>query len=75
MGAADLTTARAAKRHLAARLKGQPNINGVGVAPAPGGWTLKVNLVDPDPRPQVPRIVDGVDVLVEVVGRGFKQPA
>ena len=75
MGVTDLATARAAKKHLAECLAGQPNVNGIGIAPAEGGWALKVNLVTRSPEPKVPRDVDGVDVFVEIVGRGFKQSA
>jgi hypothetical protein len=73
MAIVDLKTARAAKRHLVADIGREPNINGIGLAPVDGGWALKVNLLTPASRAAIPRQVDGVDVKVEVVGRGMRQ--
>jgi len=73
MATVDLKTARAAKKHLVDVIGSQPNVNGVGIAPVNGGWALKVNLRSDRSRAKIPPEVDGVDVKVEVVGRGVRQ--
>jgi hypothetical protein len=73
MAIVDLETARAAKLHLAADIGREPNVNGIGLAPVDGGWAVKVNLLTPSSEAAIPHQVDGVDVKVEVVGRGVRQ--
>jgi len=67
---AGIGEARAAKREVAALLRGNPHVNGIGVARRAGGYAVKVNLVDDDAdlRSSLPGTVAGAPVLVEVVG-------
>lgn len=58
--------ARAAKRKLAARLREDANVNGIGITRADGGFALKVNLVASGS--DIPSEIDGVPIRVEVVG-------
>ena len=67
--AAALADARAAKATLAARLAGEPVVVGVGVGRAPDGWAVRVALARPAPELALPSEVDGVPVVVAVVGR------
>ena len=67
--AAALDDARAAKVTLAARLAGEPAVVGIGVGRAPGGWAVRVDLARPVPELALPGEIDGVPVLVTVVGR------
>jgi hypothetical protein len=64
----DRAAARAAKSTLAQRLSGDPGIVGIGLARRDSGYVLKVNLADPAAAPRVPRNVDGVRVVTEVIG-------
>jgi hypothetical protein len=66
--AADLQRARAVKNHLAECLRAEPLVNGVGLMRQPGGWAVKVNLVRPAPRLDLPAQIDGVEVHADVVG-------
>jgi hypothetical protein len=75
VAAVDWDHAQTARAHLLSSLRGRPNVNGVGIAPVEGGFAIKVNLVEFCPEANVPDQIDGVDVRVEVVGRGFKQLA
>lgn len=65
------TDARAARPHLAALLCGNRHVTGIGLAPRGGRWALKVNLdcIDARTRQQIPAQIDGVPVVVAVVGR------
>ena len=67
---AGISEARAAKRELVHLLRGNPHVNGVGVAKDGGGYAVKVNLSadDTDLRRSLPGSVGGAPVLVEVVG-------
>lgn len=68
--AAALEQARAVKDQLAARLEGQPAVNGVGLARASDhGWVVKVNLARAAPELDLPPTIDGVPVWTEIVGR------
>jgi hypothetical protein len=71
--AENMATAKAAKYHLAAALAQHPNVNGVGIQPAAGGYTLVVNVLAEASDLEVPSQVNGVDVHVEVTGPGFPQ--
>lgn len=63
--------ARTACHQVGDLLRHNPHVTGVGIAPGAGGWSVKVNLDRDDDRTrrQVPARVDGVPVVVEVVGR------
>ncbi|MDP9407719.1 MAG: hypothetical protein M3P95_07620 [Actinomycetota bacterium] len=67
---AGISEARAAKREVADLLRGNPHVNGVGVAKGDGGYAVKVNLVadDTELRRSLPGAIGGAPVLVEVVG-------
>lgn len=67
MTPATLEQARAAKPKLAAVLEGLAELRGLGIAVLDGGFGLKVNLSKPAESP-IPSEVDGVPVIVEVVG-------
>ena len=71
MARVDLQTARAAKRTLAAKLSGNPAVNGVGIQPVDGGYRLEVKLAKP--AREVPDEVDGVEVHSEIMGAGFPE--
>lgn len=64
---ADLVAARAAKAHLLQQLAGAPGVNGVGLTRRRGEYLVKVGLVAAAGC-DVPAEVDGVPVVVEVVG-------
>ncbi len=67
-GVSDRTAARAAKSALAARLSAEPGVVGVGLARRDSGYVVKVDLADSAAAEQVPRDVDGVRVVTEVIG-------
>jgi hypothetical protein len=69
MSAATLEEARAAKAELRARLVGKlPGLRGLGITFVDGGYGVKV-LVDRRPADgAIPDDVDGVPVIVDVVG-------
>lgn len=73
MAKVDLSTARAAKPRLAAKVKGHPQVSGIGIKPMGGKYALMVNLLRDAPDLSVPAQVDGVDVVVEITGAGFPQ--
>jgi len=66
----DRYAARAAKTRLAAALRANEHVNGLGLANRKGDWVVKVNLTTDDrgSRSRIPAEVDGVSVVVEVVG-------
>lgn len=64
---ASLEQARAVKEEVARRLAGAGEVVGVGLTKARGGYAVKVNLKEP-PRGPVPDEVDGVPLLIDVVG-------
>jgi hypothetical protein len=64
----DRTEARAAKSTLAARLSAVPGVVGVGLARRDSGYVLKVDVADAGAADRVPRDVDGVRVVTEVIG-------
>lgn len=62
----DLAQARAAKQHLRQALRGRSDVVGLGVSKTEDGYCVKVNVTEL--RDELPRTVDGVDVVVTVVG-------
>lgn len=72
---ASIEEARAAKVKVGRILGDHPDLRGVGIARANGSFGLKVNLADGRDAGAVPCDVDGVPVLVEVVGEVRAYPA
>lgn len=67
---ASIGQARAVKNDLAHRFANHPSVGGIGLTRAPqGGWAVKVSLRCASPEPQLPREIDGVLILTDVVGR------
>ncbi len=64
----DRAAARAAKQTLADRLSSQSGVLGIGLARRDSGYVVKVDVADSDAAGRVPRDVDGVRVVTEVVG-------
>ncbi len=75
MGAVELKRAQAAQDRLAAAVSANPEVNGVGVARADGGYVLKVNVRTARARDDIPVEIDGVTVKVQNVGRIRKRQA
>lgn len=71
-----LEAARAVKSRALSLFSGLGEVNGVGITRVGNGYGLKVNLSAP-PREAVslPDEIDGVPIVVEVVGRITKRPA
>lgn len=69
MGTTDLTRAQAAQDHLAQTLADHPEVNGIGIARADGGYVLKVNIRTEHARDAIPAEIDGVAIRVQTVGR------
>jgi hypothetical protein len=65
---ATLDQARAAKQKLAERLHGIANVRGIGIAVLDGGYGVKVNFATRPEAGIIPDDVDGVPVVVDVVG-------
>ena len=68
MTAATLQQARAAQSKLAAALETVEEVLGLGIAVLDGGFGLKVNVESEAVTSSIPSEVDGVAVIVEVVG-------
>ena len=69
MGSADLDRARAAKERAKALFAGKAPVVGIGIVRIDGGYGVKVNLgAPPAPGVELPEVIDGVPVRVEVVG-------
>jgi hypothetical protein len=68
VGVSDRTAARAARSALATRLAAEPGVVGIGLARREQGYVVKVDLADAAAGANVPRDVDGVRVVTEVVG-------
>ena len=64
----DLKVAERAKQQLAHRFSRDPRVNGVGIGGSESHYVIRVNLVDADNRPSLPREVNGVPVEGVVVG-------
>jgi hypothetical protein len=65
---ATLEQARAAKRKLADRLQDNAEVRGIGIAVLDDGYGVKVNFAIRPASGVVPDDVDGVPVVVDVVG-------
>jgi hypothetical protein len=68
MTPASLDHARAAKLTLAGIVDDLPELRGLGIAMLEGGFGVKVNLSCIPRDRTIPTEVDGVPVIVEVVG-------
>ena len=64
----DRSTARAARSALAVRLAADPGVVGIGLARRASDYVVKVDLADAEAASRVPEDVDGVRVVVEVIG-------
>jgi hypothetical protein len=64
----DRSAARAAKTALATSLADEPGVVGIGLARRESGYVVKVDLSDAEAAARVPKVVDGVPVVTEVVG-------
>jgi hypothetical protein len=65
---ATLGQARTAKRKLAERLRNLAALRGIGIAVLEGGYGVKVNFATRPEAGTVPDDVDGVPVIVDIVG-------
>ena len=63
-----LEAARAAKAEALRRFARVPEVNGIGLCRRGDGYALKINF-ETEPPIEVPERIEGVDVIVEVVGR------
>ncbi|HKI20375.1 MAG TPA: hypothetical protein VKA15_20975 [Isosphaeraceae bacterium] len=69
MANADLERARPAKERAKWIFAGKTSVVGIGINRVAGGFGVKVNLSEPaPPDADLPETIDGVPVLVEVVG-------
>lgn len=68
MNGATLAAAEAAKEMLASRLAHFPGLRGIGIAVLDEGFGVKVNLSGTPEEAGVPNDVDGVPVIVDIVG-------
>lgn len=68
MTPATLAAAEAAMATLAAALRGVPAVSAIGIAVLEGGFGVKVNLKYRVDDGIIPDDVDGVPVIVDVVG-------
>jgi hypothetical protein len=68
MKSATYEEAAAAKEVLAAALAGLPELRGIGIAVLDGGFGVKVNLSRQPADVIVPIDVDGVPVVLAIVG-------
>ena len=74
--AVDLERARAAKRRLRKLLPADLAVNGIGITQVGEDYAVKLNLAAaPAGDLDLPHTVDGVRVVVEVVGGLAKRPA
>ena len=64
----DRSAARAARSALADRLATEPGVVGIGLARRERDYVVKVDLADAAAASRVPRDVDGVRVVTEVIG-------
>jgi hypothetical protein len=64
----DRATARAARSALAARLSADPGVVGIGLARRDSGYVVKVDLADARTASRMPREIDGVPVVADVIG-------
>lgn len=66
-GVKDMEVAKAAKAKIVAQLAGVPEVKGIGIALLEGGYGVKVNLRTESSTP-IPEEIDGVPVIVDVIG-------
>ncbi len=71
----DLKRAQAAQDRLAEQLSGNPEVIGIGLTRADGGYVVKVNVRTEQAHESIPAEVDGVSVRVQTVGRIRKRQA
>jgi hypothetical protein len=64
----DRSAARAARRALVTRLSAVPGVVAIGLARRESDYVVKVDLADAATAARVPRDVDGVRVVTEVIG-------
>jgi hypothetical protein len=67
-GMTDRATARAAKSALATRFAADPGVAAVGLARQDAEYVVRVDLVEAAAGSRVPRDVDGVRVVTQVIG-------
>jgi hypothetical protein len=66
--------ARAAKEKVREIVAAVPEVNGIGITIIEGKYTVKVNVTrEPAAAASIPREVDGIPVIVRVVGRITRQ--
>ncbi|MDQ3276352.1 MAG: hypothetical protein M3Q39_15350 [Actinomycetota bacterium] len=75
MSAVDLKRAQAAQDRLLEQFGEDPEINGVGLTRADGGYVVKVNVRTDQAYKSIPAEIDGVSVRVQTVGRIRKRQA
>jgi hypothetical protein len=68
MNEATLDEAQAAKAILRERLRGMPGLRGLGITTVDGGYAVKVLVARGALSDAIPDDVDGVPVVVDVVG-------
>ena len=68
MRSATLAAAEAAQEKLVARLGSLPGLRGIGIAPLDKGFCIKLNLAAMPAGEELPDDVDGVPVIVDIVG-------
>jgi hypothetical protein len=68
MTAATLEQAESARRKLREQLAGMPTLRGIGIAVLDGGYGVKVNLLEQSEDDAISDNVDGVPVIVAIVG-------
>jgi hypothetical protein len=73
MGAVDIKRAQAAQDRLVHTLGEHPEVGGVGIARADGGYVLSVNVRTRAAADAIPAEVDGVSVRIQTVGRVRKR--
>jgi hypothetical protein len=64
----DRATARAAKTRLATRFAGDPGVAAVGLSRQDAEYVVRVDLTDAGAGTRVPRNVDGVREVTNVIG-------
>ena len=74
--AVDIERARSAKARIRSFLPRALKVNAVGITQVGDDYAVKINLEEP-PRPglRLPDAIDGVPLVVEVVGRIWKRTA
>ena len=68
MTPATLDRARAAKQKLRRQLDGVEGLRGIGISSLDSGYAIKVNVTQPASGFRFPDDVDGVPVIVDVIG-------